>query len=187
MNKRIPLVVSAVTLVCAAILSAWAWVEVDGSTVPAGVGSDLEPVSKFQGLVAGPLLFIGLPIALFLLIARIEPRRAHLWSSAKAYGAIGIAGVVGGLGAHAAFVLRATDRNLALSENLIELVLPILLSSDANTHERSRRRRGSRHGRRFHPDLRAGWAVGLVAGGILALLALAAAALRRVWRRRSGR
>lgn len=48
MNKRIPLVVSAVTLVCAAILSAWAWVEVDGSTVPAGVGSDLEPVSKFQ-------------------------------------------------------------------------------------------------------------------------------------------
>lgn len=34
------------------------------------------------------------------------------------------------------------------------------LSSDANTHERSRRRRGSRHGRRFHPDLRAGWAVG---------------------------
>lgn len=28
---------------------------------------------------------------------------------------------------------------------------------------------------------------GLVAGGILALLALAAAALRRVWRRRSGR
>jgi SdpI/YfhL protein family len=100
--------------------------------VPAGVGSDLEPVSKFQGLVAGPLLFIGLPIALFLLIARIEPRRAHLWSSAKAYGAIGIAGVVGGLGAHAAFVLRATDRNHALSENLIELVLPILLIVSAN-------------------------------------------------------
>lgn len=40
--------------------------------------------------------------------------------------------MVGGLGAHAAFVLRATDRNLALSENLIELVLPILLIVSAN-------------------------------------------------------
>jgi uncharacterized membrane protein len=132
MNNRVPLAVSAFAVMCAAVLSAWAWLVVDGSTVPAGIGSDLEPVSKFQGLVIGPLLFIGLPIALFLLIPRIEPRREHLWSSAKAYGAIWMALVLGGLVAHTAFVLRATDRSLDLSENLIELVFPLLLIVTGN-------------------------------------------------------
>lgn len=132
MNKRVPLAVSAFAVMSAAILSAWAWLVVEGSSVPAGIGSDLEPVSKLQGLVIGPLLFIGIPAALFLLIPRIEPRREHLWSSAKAYGAIWIAVVLGGLVAHAAFVLRATNRNLDLSENLIELVFPLFLTVTGN-------------------------------------------------------
>jgi uncharacterized membrane protein len=127
MNNKAPFAVSALAVLCAAILSAWAWLVVDGPTVPAGIGSDLSSVSKFQGLVIGPLLFIGLPIALFLVIPRIEPRRDNLWSSAKAYGAIWMALVLGGLVAHTAFVLRATDRSLDLSENLIELVFPLLL------------------------------------------------------------
>lgn len=88
MNSRGPLAVSAFAVMCAATLSGWAWLVVDGATVPAGIGSDLELVSKFEGLVIGPLLLIGLPTALFLLIPRIEPRRDHLWASAKAYGAI---------------------------------------------------------------------------------------------------
>jgi uncharacterized membrane protein len=132
MTNRVPLAVSTFAVMCAGILSVWAWLVVDGSTVPAGIGSDLEPVSKFQGLIIGPLLFIGLPIALFLLIPRIEPRRGHLWSSAKAYGAIWIAVVLGGLAAHTAFVLRATDRTLDLSENIIELVFPLLLIVTGN-------------------------------------------------------
>jgi uncharacterized membrane protein len=132
MNNRVPLAVSAVAVMCAATLSTWAWLVVDGGTVPAGIGSDVEPVSKFQGLVIGPLLFIGLPIALFLLVPRIEPRRHHLWSSAKAYGAIWMAVVLGDLVAHTAFVLRATDRSLDLSENLIELVVPLLLIVTGN-------------------------------------------------------
>jgi uncharacterized membrane protein len=131
-NNRVPLAVSAFAVMSAAILSAWAWLVVAESTVPAGIGSDLEPVSKFQGLVIGPLLFIGLPIALFLLIPRIEPRRDHLWSSAKAYGAIWIALVLGGLVAHTAFVLRATNRSLELSENILELVFPLLLIVTGN-------------------------------------------------------
>src|SRR5918994_4689833 len=132
MNNRVPPAVSVFAVMCAAILSVWAWLVVDGSTVPAGIGSDLEPVSKFQGLIIGPLLFMGLPIALFLLIPRIEPRRGHLWSSAKAYGAIWIAVVLGGLVAHTAFVLRATDRTLDLSENIFELVFPFLLVVTGN-------------------------------------------------------
>jgi uncharacterized membrane protein len=131
-NNRVPVAVSAFAVMSAAILSAWAWLVVAESTVPAGIGSDLEPVSKFQGLVIGPLLFIGLPIALFLLIPRIETRRHHLWSSAKAYGAIWIAVVLGGLVAHTAFVLRATNRSLDLSENILELVFPLLLIVTGN-------------------------------------------------------
>jgi uncharacterized membrane protein len=127
MSNRIPLEASAIAVVCAAILSAWAWLVVDGSTVPAGIGSDVESVSKFQGLVIGPLLFVGGPIALFLLIPKIEPRRKHLWSSAKAYGAIWITLVLGGLVAHTAFVLRATDVSVELSDNLFELIIPFLL------------------------------------------------------------
>jgi uncharacterized membrane protein len=127
MSNRVPLVASAGAVMGAAILSTWAWLEVEGSTVPAGIGSDLDPVSKFQGLIIGPLLFIGLPIALFLLIPRIEPRRHHLLSSAKAYGAIWVTVVLGGLVVHTAFVLRAANRSLDLSENLIELVFPLLL------------------------------------------------------------
>jgi uncharacterized membrane protein len=132
MNNKVPLAVSAFAVAGAAILSVWAWLVVEGPTVPAGIGSDLEAVSKFQGLVIGPLLFIALPIALFLLIPRIEPRRDHLWSSAKAYGAIWMALVLGGLVAHTAFVLRATDRSIDLSENLIELVFPLLLIVTGN-------------------------------------------------------
>ena len=122
MNNRVPRYVSGFAVIGAAILSVWAWLVIDGSTVPAGIGSDLVPVSKFQGLVIGPLLFIGLPVALFLLIPRIEPRRRHLWSSAKAYGAIWIAVVLAGLVAHAMFVLRATDRSVDLAEDATGLV-----------------------------------------------------------------
>lgn len=113
-------------------LSVWAWLVIDGSTVPAGIGSDLVPVSKFQGLVIGPLLFIGLPVALFLLIPRIEPRRRRLWSSAKAYGAIWIAVVLAGLVAHAMFVLRATDRSVVLAEDATGLVLALVLVVTGN-------------------------------------------------------
>jgi uncharacterized membrane protein len=132
MNNRVPLAVSALAVMCAAILSTWAWVVVDEPTVPAGIGFNLDPVSKFQGLVIGPLVFMGLPIALFLLIPRIEPRRRHLWSSAKAYGAIWITVVLGGLAAHTAFVLRATNRTLDLSENIVEPVFPLLLIVTGN-------------------------------------------------------
>ena len=132
MRLRVPILVSFASLVTVTLLSAWAWIEVPGSKVLAGVGSDLELVSKLQGLVVGPLLFVGLPIVLFLAIPRIEPRRHHLVASSKAYTAIWIVLVLAGVLVHLSFVLRATDRNFGLSENLVELVAAFILIVSGN-------------------------------------------------------
>lgn len=109
MRFRVPLLVSAVALVAVALLSLWAWVTVEGSTVAAGIGDDLQPVSKLRGLVVGPALFVALPILLFALIPRIEPRRGNLLASSKAYGAAWITFVSVGVFAHLGFVTRALD------------------------------------------------------------------------------
>lgn len=112
MKFRIPLFASAAAVLIVAVLSLWAWLTVTGSTVPAGIGDDLEPVSKLRGLVIGPALFVGLPIVLFILIPRIEPRRANLLASSRAYGVTWITVVSVGVIAHFGFVARATDADL---------------------------------------------------------------------------
>jgi uncharacterized membrane protein len=112
MNVRIPLFASAAAVLIVAVLSLWAWLTVTGNTVPAGIGDDLEPVSKLRGLVFGPALFVGLPILLFIVIPRIEPRRANLLASSRAYGAAWITVVSLGVIAHFGFVARATGADL---------------------------------------------------------------------------
>jgi uncharacterized membrane protein len=112
MNLRIPLFASAAAVLIVAVLSLWAWLTVTGSTVPAGIGDDLEPVSKLRGLVIGPALFVGLPILLFIVIPRIEPRRANLLASSRAYGAAWVTVVSLGVIAHFGFVSRATGADL---------------------------------------------------------------------------
>lgn len=107
MRFRVPILVSAAALVIVASLSLWAWFTVEGPTVPAGIGNDLEPVSKLRGLVVGPALFVGLPILLFMVIPLIEPRRNNLLASSKAYAAAWITVVTLGGIAHVAFVSRA--------------------------------------------------------------------------------
>lgn len=107
MKFRLPLFANVAALLSVALLSSWAWVAVEGSTVPAGIGDDLEPVSKLRGLVIGPALFVALPVVLFILIPRIEPRRGNLLASSKAYGAAWITVVSLGVLAHLGFVTRA--------------------------------------------------------------------------------
>lgn len=107
MRFRVPLLASAIALVAVALLSLWAWVTVEGNTVPAGISNDLEPVSKLRALIVGPALFVALPILLFTLIPRIEPRRGNLLASSKAYGAAWITVVFLAVFAHLGFVTRA--------------------------------------------------------------------------------
>lgn len=114
MRFRIPILASAAALVIVASLSVWAWVAVEGPTVLAGIGDDLEPVSKLRGLVVGPALFVGLPILLFIIIPLIEPRRSNLLASSKAYAAAWITVVSLGVIAHVAFVNRAVGGDVTL-------------------------------------------------------------------------
>jgi uncharacterized membrane protein len=112
MRFRVPLLASALALGAVALLSAWAWVTIEGNTVPAGIGDDLEPVSKLRGFVVGPALFVALPVLLFMLIPRIEPRRGHLLASSKAYSAAWITVLVLGVIGHVGFVTRAVGTNV---------------------------------------------------------------------------
>ena len=94
--------------------------------------------------------------------SKIELRREHLWSSAKAYGAIWITLVLGGLLAHAAFVLRATAVRSSATKRSREISTP--------------------PGQRSRPSLRG--VCGLAVGGALALAALVAGIVRRTLRSR---
>lgn len=114
MRFRIPILASAAALVIVASLSLWAWVAVEGPTVLAGMGDELELVSKLRGLVVGPALFVGLPILFFMIIPLIEPRRNNLLASSKAYGAAWITVVSLGVVAHVAFVSRAVGADVPL-------------------------------------------------------------------------
>jgi uncharacterized membrane protein len=132
MKSRVPLVVSVAAVLAVAALSLWAWIEVPGGTVPAGIGKDLEQVGKFRGLVVGPLLFTGLPVLAFWLIPLVEPRRANLLASRKAYTAIWLAVVALGVAVHVAFVARATGSDLVHPESLGDVGIPILLVITGN-------------------------------------------------------
>lgn len=132
MSSRVPLFVSVAAPLVAAALSAWAWIDVPGATVPAGLGDDLQQVSKFRGLVVGPLLFTGLPVLAFWLIPLVEPRRANLLASRKAYTTVWVAVVALGVAVHTAFVSRATGSDLLDPESLASFGIPVLLVITGN-------------------------------------------------------
>jgi uncharacterized membrane protein len=101
MNRRPFLVYSAAILGAMAILSAWAWGQLpDGASIPIHWGIDGQPngfAPKEIGLLMLPVVVVGIAV-LLTVIPRIEPRRANLERSGKAYGATWI-GVVTLLGA----------------------------------------------------------------------------------------
>jgi uncharacterized membrane protein len=132
MTGRIPVLVSVTAVLAVTALSLWAWIDVPGGTVPAGIGDDLQQVSKFRGLVVGPLLFTGLPVLAFWLIPLMEPRRANLLASRKAFTAVWIAVVALGVAVHAAFVSRATGSDLLDPDSLASFGIPILLVVTGN-------------------------------------------------------
>jgi len=73
------------------LLSAYAWVKIPaGRQIASHWGIDGQPdgyMGKTAALLVMPLLSLGL-MALFLIIARLDPRRKHLEQSSRAYIAI---------------------------------------------------------------------------------------------------
>ncbi len=96
MNRRGPAIFSAIVVGFLFVVSAWAWIQLPADAqVPIHWGADGVAngyASKTVGLLLLPLTTAGVA-ALFWIIPTIEPRRANILKSEKAYTAIWI-GVV---------------------------------------------------------------------------------------------
>lgn len=102
MNRRPMLITSAVVIGAMTVLGAWAWLQLPADArIPIHWGIDGEAngwADRTVGLFLIPVLSVAM-VALFWVIPRIEPRRANLERSARAYGAIwiGVIVLLGGL------------------------------------------------------------------------------------------
>jgi len=113
-------------------ISAWAWVQLPaGAQIPVHWGIDGQPDrygGKAMGLLLMPIIAAGL-VALFEIIPRVEPRRANILRSQKAYSAVRLATLLFLLGLHIVTVLSTLgypiDINLmvALGVGLLFIVL----------------------------------------------------------------
>jgi immunity protein, SdpI family len=108
-NRRSFAVFSALVVGALLVLSGWAWLQLPADAqVPIHWGADGQPngyASKTVGLLLLPLTTAGVA-ALFWLIPVIEPRRANLEKSGKAFSAIAV-GVVALLAAIDVLVVAA--------------------------------------------------------------------------------
>lgn len=86
-TRRTALLASAVVLFTLFALSGWAWSAIEADRIP--VHWDINGQAdgyggKFEGLMVLPLVAVGL-VALFAVIPLIEPRRANLAGSMRAF------------------------------------------------------------------------------------------------------
>lgn len=87
LTRRTALLASAVVLIVLFALSAWAWRAIESDRIPVhwDINGQVDGYGdKFEGLMVLPLVAIGL-VALFAVIPLIEPRRANLAGSMRAY------------------------------------------------------------------------------------------------------
>jgi len=102
MDRRRLVTFSAAVVAGMVAIGAWAWIQLPaGADVPIHWGPDGTPngyASKTVGLLLLPLIAAGVAV-LLAAIPRIEPRRANLERSGKAYGAIwaGVMLLLGGI------------------------------------------------------------------------------------------
>lgn len=125
MNLKPGLVVSGVIIVLMLILSAWAWIKIPaGQLIPTHWGLNGQPdgySSKAFGLLILPLAALA-EAGLFLLIAKIEPRKRNIQLSAKAYTMIWVASLALSLVVHTFLVLAAVGQKMG-----INTVIPVAL------------------------------------------------------------
>jgi uncharacterized membrane protein len=97
MNRRNLTIFSVVVVGALALLSGWAWLQLPADAeIPIHWGLDGQAdgyASKTFGLLFIPLITAGVA-ALFWVIPIVEPRRANIEKSGKAYGAIWLSAVL---------------------------------------------------------------------------------------------
>jgi len=140
MNFRTPLIVSLVLIAAMVAISAWGWVAVPAhAQLAVHWGIDGRP-NGFMPKTAGLLMFPGIAIALtglFVLIPKIEPRRANLLSSRKLY----LTGWYGGIAmlaiAHLLTVMNAAGLQVDTPRWMV-VALSLLLLAIGNFMGKSR-------------------------------------------------
>jgi uncharacterized membrane protein len=109
-NKKSLLIANSLIVLAMLALSAWAWRQVpDTQLIPVHYGIDGTPDrygGKFEGLLAMPLIGVGLTV-LFAILPYIEPRAENLMRSHKAYCVTLLSGLGLLLALHAGTVLQA--------------------------------------------------------------------------------
>ena len=109
MDRRRLVAFSAIVIGAMVIVSAWAWLQLPADAeVPIHWGPTGEPdgwAGKTVGLFLLPLVTVGIT-ALFWVIPVVEPRRANIEKSGKAYAAIWVA-IIGLMGAIQVVVVAA--------------------------------------------------------------------------------
>lgn len=93
MNRRTPAIISAIVVAILFVVSAWAWIQLPADArIPIHWDVDGQPngyAAKTFGLLLLPFIIAGVA-ALFWIIPTIEPRRANILKSEKAYTVIWI-------------------------------------------------------------------------------------------------
>ncbi len=97
MERRNLVIFSAIVVIAMTVLGIWAWFQLPADAqIPIHWGADGQPngyAPKTVGLFLLPLITVGV-VALFWAIPVIEPRRANILKSAKAYQAIWVGTVL---------------------------------------------------------------------------------------------
>jgi len=109
LTRRAALAVSAGALAAMFALSAWAWGEVGDEPIPVHWGASGEVDGyggRFEGLLLLPFVTAGV-IALLAVVPYIEPRRAHLARSERAYATVWLALVAWMAALHVVIVASA--------------------------------------------------------------------------------
>ena len=125
MNVKPLVIVNSVVIASMAALSVWAWQSIPGDAqIPVHWGLDGVPDrygSKVEALIVLPIIAAVLT-AIMWFLPRIDPRRAHLESSAKMWNAVTIA--IAGLLAyvHVLLVLGAMGRRFDMTDYMIPAI-----------------------------------------------------------------
>jgi uncharacterized membrane protein len=118
MNRRPLAIFSAVVIGAMLVLSAWAWTQLPpDARVPIHWGADGQVngwADKTVGLLLIPLITVGVGI-LFWFIPVIEPRRANIEKSGKAYGAIWVSVILLMAAVQVAIVAAAMGSSLDMT------------------------------------------------------------------------
>jgi uncharacterized membrane protein len=129
MNQKLALIISSSIILSMLAVSLWAWGNIPDQPIPVHFDMEGRPDSygsKFEGLLLTPAVAIAFNF-LLVLLPKIEPRKEHLLSSSKAYGAVWIANVACLAVLHGTYVAIILGQSAELYLTPVQIAVGILL------------------------------------------------------------